>query len=300
MQMFIPVLGIMLTWLIGLAGIDDVSNLANNPIFVPLPYFFGMEYRALANIVGKPIKVDNCDKWFYVDWGNDTIQETKDYFGRNTGEWGSNEGTYGMISGKKNVISSPCNSVNKLVPYFKDWREASENEFAGQYPTIDHFLYEKLDNLQETEMEYTNRNFDSNVDVKALPDAVYTVYEANSKLLKFDARVNDAHYWQYHRENGFTKIGLLDPDQDLDTSILKVIDGQVEAASIINKAYIKHNFENVTVMTGINFYPFEIDFAWYVKKMQSEECVLVVPICLCLGLPVFMYQLVLEKEKRLL
>jgi ABC-type uncharacterized transport system permease subunit len=34
--------------------------------------------------------------------------------------------------------------------------------------------------------------------------------------------------------------------------------------------------------------------------MQSEECVLVVPICLCLGLPVFMYQLVLEKEKRLL
>jgi hypothetical protein len=34
--------------------------------------------------------------------------------------------------------------------------------------------------------------------------------------------------------------------------------------------------------------------------MQSEECALVVPMCLCLGLPVFMYQLVLEKEKRLL
>ena len=26
----------------------------------------------LANIIGKPIKVDNCDKWFYVDWGNET------------------------------------------------------------------------------------------------------------------------------------------------------------------------------------------------------------------------------------
>ena len=79
-----------------------------------------------------------------------------------------------------------------------------------------------------------------------------------------------------------------------------MIDGQVEAHSIINKAYIKNNFKNVTVMTGINFYPFEIDFKWYIGKMQSEELVIVVPICMCLGLPVFMYQLVLEKEKRLL
>jgi hypothetical protein len=93
---------------------------------------------------------------------------------------------------------------------------------------------------------------------------VYTIHEANSKLLKYDARVNDAHYWQYHRENGFTKVGVVDKKRGIDTSILKVIDGQVEAASIINKAYIKHNFENVTVMTGINFYPFEFDLKWIV------------------------------------
>lgn len=148
MQMFIPVLGIMLTWLIGKAGIDDVSTLANNPIFVPLPYFFGMEYKALANIIGKPVKVDNCDKWFYVDWGADTIQETKDYFGSNTGEpWETNNGTRGMISGKKNVMSSPCSSVSKLVPYFKDWEEESATTYPGKYPSIDHFLYEHLDNL---------------------------------------------------------------------------------------------------------------------------------------------------------
>lgn len=85
--------------------------------------------------------------------------------------------------------------------------------------------------------------------------------------MKFDARVNDNHYWQYHRENGFTKVGIVDPENDLDTSVLKVIDGQVEAASLINKAYMKENFKDLTVMTGINFYPFEIDFEWYVKKM---------------------------------
>jgi hypothetical protein len=120
---------------------------------------------------------------------------------------------------------------------------------------------------------------------------VFTIYEANPKILKFDARVNDVHYWQYHRENGFTKVGIVDPEHDppLDTSVLKVIDGQVEAASLINKAYMKENFKNLTVVTGINFYPFEIDIQWYAKKMQAEECAFVVPICLCLGLPVFMY-----------
>ena len=124
MQMFITVFGICLTWLIGLAGIDDASSLVNNPIFSPIPYFFGMDYRGLANVLGTSIKVDNCDKWFYVDWGNETSKETRDYFGKNTGENWINQtsnDTFGMISGKTNMLSFPCNSVNKTVPYFKDW-----------------------------------------------------------------------------------------------------------------------------------------------------------------------------------
>lgn len=161
-----------------------------------------------------------------------------------------------MIDGRKNVLSSPCNSVDKTVPYFRDWPEVNNEDYNNEFPSMDHYLFKHLENLGSTTMEYTNRNFDQNEDVKALPDAVYTIAEANSKLLKYTARVNDAHYWQYHRENGFTKVGFVDHKLGIDTAILKVMDGQVEAASIINKAYIKHNFENVTVMTGINFYPF--------------------------------------------
>ena len=153
MQLFIPVFGIALTWLIGHAGIDDASALVNNAVFVPIPYFFGMDYRSLANIIGKPLKVENCDKWFYVDWGNETSKETRDYFGKNTGEnWvhQTENDTFGMISGKKNMLSFPCNSINKTVPYFKDWEEDNHKDFADKYPTIDHYLYEHLDKLQET------------------------------------------------------------------------------------------------------------------------------------------------------
>jgi len=73
--------------------------------------------------------------------------------------------TFGMISGKTNMLSSPCNSINKTVPYFKDWEQDNHKEFGDKYPTIDHYLFEHLDNLQETHFDYTDRNFDDNVDV---------------------------------------------------------------------------------------------------------------------------------------
>jgi hypothetical protein len=103
--------------------------------------------------------------------------------------------------------------------------------------------------------------------VIALPDAVYTVSEANPKLLKYIVKVNDEHYWQFHRENGFSKLGILDRTRGLNTSITKQAEGIVEAASIINKAYIKHNFENLTVVSGINMFPFTPNAVFYSNKL---------------------------------
>ena len=105
-------------------------------------------------------------------------------------------------------MSTPCGLINKTVPYFKDWEE----ENNGRYEDIDAFLYYHLDILSGTPFDYSNRVFDDNEDVKALPDAVYKVYEANEKILNFDASVADHHIWQYHRENGFTKLGIREPN----------------------------------------------------------------------------------------
>ena len=98
--------------------------------------------------------------------------------------------------------------INKTVPYFKDWEEENSDK---KFKDIDDMLYYHLDKLSSTAFDYTDRVFDWNEDVQALPDAVYKVYEANEKLLKYDARVADHHIWQYHRENGFTKLGVREP-----------------------------------------------------------------------------------------
>jgi len=98
-----------------------------------------------------------------------------------------------------------------------------------------------------------------------MPDAVYKVHEANDKHLRYDVKVNDKQLWQYHKNNGFTKLSFKD-DSGNETAVLRVIEAHVEAASIVNKAYIKNIFKNVTVMTGINTYPYEPDLDYLIGK----------------------------------
>lgn len=165
---------------------------------------------------------------------------------------------------------------------------------------MDKFLYYHLDELGSTEISFINRTLDDNEHVQALPDAVYRVTEANDANLIYDVRVNDHHMWHYHRENGFTKIGIQDKKLNITSSAHRVMEGQIEAASIINKAYIKNNFNNVTVMAGINMYPLHFDIRMVIEIFQNIESCAMLPFALCLSLPVFMYTLVLEKEKKLI
>lgn len=62
-----------------------------------MPYFFGIDWSPISNVgdlVGIPIKMSTCDKFFMTNWAEDATQETKDYYGSNVGqemvynEWG--------------------------------------------------------------------------------------------------------------------------------------------------------------------------------------------------------------------
>lgn len=297
-----PVVSLFLTWVIGKSSLERFNNFIDIDVFVPVPYIFGLEYKAIKNLAGEPIMIDNCDKWFFFEFEQNATKSTKQYWGHNDGRpWGRQAGR-GLIDGRSNILSASCNQkdVKRMVPYFKDWHEFNEKVANSKYKDMDDYLFQYLDVLGTIPVGYENRTMDGDPNVRALPDAVYRVQEANQQRLIYDVRVNDNHMWQYHRENGLTKVGIEDSKHDLHTSVHRAMEGQVEAASIINKAYIRNNFKNVTVMTGINIYPLHFDYHDVIDKFQSMESVAAVPFSLCLSFPVFMYTLVLEKEKRLI
>ena len=201
-----------------------------------------------------------------TDFAANASAETKAYWGSNPGApWIANH-SHGLVNGNTNILSMPCSKIQKMVPYFKEFEEFNRDEAMGKYKDVDALLYDHLNVLGRTDIDYGNRSFDENPEVAALPDAVYRVYEANSNTLHYDSRVNDHHIWQYHKGNGLSKIILR--TEHLDVQVLRINEGQMEVAAIINAAYIKNNF-NTTVVSGVNYYPFRFNIDHLINRFMS-------------------------------
>ncbi len=133
-----------------------------------------------------------------------------------------------------------------------------------------------------------------------LPDGAFIIKEVNKKKFKYNLQINDLKYWQYHRYNGITKIGLFDKEDSYTYKILRTIEGALVVSDLVNQAYMRELFNDTTVIGGVNFYPFKADFNNQIQKGLSLVAFMVFPLCMSMGLPVFLYQIVLEKETRLI
>ncbi len=69
---------------------------------------------------------------------------------------------------------------------------------------------------------------------------------------------------------------------------------------LLNQAYMRTLFQNTTVVSGVQFFPFSPDISGQLSKGVSLICILVLPVALSMSFPVFLYQIVLEKETRLI
>lgn len=161
----------------------------------------------------------------------------------------------GLIDGNRNMLTAYCQTSDKMAPYFHDWEKfAAENELTGK---VDKYLFNRLDSLSSTDIVYgaAGADMDNNEDVAALPDAVYRVKEANERSLKYDVAVSDHKQREYHKLTGLTKIRVNASEPR--STMLRGVEGQVEAASLINKAYMRELHDNLFVTTGLNYYPFK-------------------------------------------
>ena len=64
-------------------------------------------------------------------------------------------------------------------------------------------------------------------------------------------QLNDLKYWQYHRNNGVTKIGVNDPETNTTFYNLRSIEGALTISDIMNQAYMRTLFNDTTVIGGV-------------------------------------------------
>jgi hypothetical protein len=68
-----------------------------------------------------------------------------------------------------------------------------------------------MDEIFKNEIDMGNKN-SFIPGLEYVPDGSITVKEANKKTLNVKLSINDSKYYQYHRNNGVSKIGLIDPN----------------------------------------------------------------------------------------
>jgi hypothetical protein len=93
---------------------------------------------------------------------------------------------------------------------------------------------------------------------------------------------------------------MWDPHENIYKSIMQVPQGMLWTLDIFNKAYFKKFFHNVDIMTGVQMMPLEFDIVDEISKAVNVCGTFFYPMAMGLLMPLFMYNIVVEKEEKLI
>lgn len=244
-QLVSPIMGLLIVVIFKEIGIVNLLKFSDKAIFIPFPQLFGLNMKSLATL-GNFLKVSTCNQWYMYEFDKDTTAADREFFGYNEGDPWTHLNSSGMLNGKKNVLSYACNEINKTVPYFKEFTEA---KYAGDHDMSD-YLSNVIRSYSKVSLDFTDRDA-TFPELNDLPDGTFRIREANSKRLSYNMQLNDLKYWQYHRNNGVTKIGVNDPETNTTFYNLRSIEGALTISDIMNQAYMRTLFNDTTVIGGV-------------------------------------------------
>lgn len=92
------------------------------------------------------------------------------------------------------------------MPYYRDMSEVE----IGNFTDKDEYIWYVLSLENETPYSLLNKDFNMPT-AKYMPDGIYKVREANDRRLNANIEGFDIKFWQFHRDNGLSKLGFFDP-----------------------------------------------------------------------------------------
>ena len=97
--------------------------------------------------------------------------------------------------------------------------------------------------LNSAPISFKDKNFEV-PELDQLPDGAYRIREASAQTFDYNVQVNNYRYWQYHRNNGVTKIGFLDPESNTTQYNMITIESLLAVADMVNRAYMRFMFND--------------------------------------------------------
>lgn len=92
-----------------------------------------------------------------------------------------------------------CPHVNRTTPYFVEAN--TENE------TVNEQLFNLFKEVNKNHIDLNDRGMVVE-GIEKVPDGVITVEKASKEKLSLKLQISDSPFYQYHRNNGLTKLGF--------------------------------------------------------------------------------------------
>ena len=154
-----------------------------------------LPYQSIGSL-GFVVNISSCDIWYLYEFENATA-ETMKFWGSNTGSPIYVPNADGLLDGS-GIMQTACPEIGWASPYFN---QTSEGE------TINEYIYKTVELLNEEKINFKDRNSEV-PNLHLLPDGAFKVKEASNQSLRYNLQINDNWYFQYHWNNGITKVGL--------------------------------------------------------------------------------------------
>ena len=249
------------------------------PIIFNVPFYSKMKYSNLT------AKTTSCEEWYLYDFENKSDTDAQKFFDE-------------MVNSSSTLKSFCDNNPSPFnySPYFQTTKDVQilENE-----TDINSYLYDRAFELNYIDLEslYTE------VPLSKVPDGAITIKKLDYKNFEYKMQISDLRLPYYHRGNGVTLFYIYNNVEGAKNyeSYPSSLIGMMWGLGLFNRAYISKLYPNLTVISGLQLMPIQLDDNENnIQRVINLVGTLFYPISISLLMPLFMYNIVIEKERQLI
>ena len=279
-----PIACLFLIWVIKTIVKEEITK-TRFSVKLDIPIIFNVPLYGKLKYLNLTAKTTICEEWYLYDFENRENISQKQFFEE-------------MIN-SNNLIKTFCedNPENHRVsPYFLKPEDVQvlENE-----TDINSYLYDRSFDLNYLDLE----TLFNETSMTHVPDGAFTIKELDEKQISYKIQISDLRLPFYHRGNGITlfyiyngKKGAIKYERYPSALI-----GMMWGIGLMNKAYINKLFPNITIISGLQLMPIKLDDnEENIQRILNVVGITMYPISVSLLMPLFMYNIVIEKERQLI
>jgi len=90
-----------------------------------------------------------------------------------------------------------------MTPYFEVYQDKKNL-------TMNEHTFKKFEDLTNIHIDLQNPNAEIE-GLDKIPDGMIEISKSNMNIFDYRLQINDYSFFQYHRNNGITKIGMINP-----------------------------------------------------------------------------------------